>query len=143
RHWQDLRRRAGRDHRPRVAGGTPELLDHHDPTARVRHGHDLPLFGTALEFSRNGVFNRNDDAIFAEAPEGHRPGHMVSLPERPATPFILTERGGANLEHRYTLNCVQRRPTGLIRTAVTGGFSVSAGRRTVRTSLGVKRSQVQ
>ena len=55
----------------------------------------------------------------------------------------MTVRGGANLEHRYTLNCVQRRPTGLIRTAVTGGFSVSAGRRTVRTSLGVKGSQVQ
>jgi hypothetical protein len=30
------------------------------------NGHDLLLFGTALEFSRNWVFNLNDDAIFAE-----------------------------------------------------------------------------
>jgi hypothetical protein len=55
----------------------------------------------------------------------------------------LTNRGGANLEHRYTLDCVQRPPTGLICTAVTGGFPVSAGRAAVRTSLGVKGSQVQ
>jgi hypothetical protein len=37
----------------------------------IRHcefvnGHDLLLFGTALEFSRNWVANLNDDAIFAE-----------------------------------------------------------------------------
>jgi hypothetical protein len=48
----------------------------------------------------------------------------------------LTERGGANLEHRYALNCVQRRSTNLIRSAVTCGFSVSAGRGTLRTCLG-------
>jgi hypothetical protein len=46
----------------------------------------------------------------------------------------------ANLEHTYALNCVQWRPTGLICTAVTGGFSVTAGHATLRTSLGAKRS---
>jgi hypothetical protein len=30
------------------------------------NGHDLLLFGTTMEFSRNWVFNLNDDAIFAE-----------------------------------------------------------------------------
>jgi dodecin len=35
-----------------------------------------------------GVFNRNDDAIFAETPGDHRPGHTVPSPERPATPFL-------------------------------------------------------
>lgn len=55
----------------------------------------------------------------------------------------LTEQGGANLEHRYTLNYVQLRPMELNCTAVTGGFSVSAGSTILRTSLGVKGSQVQ
>ena len=45
----------------------------------------------------------------------------------------LTERGGANLEHRYGLNHVQRRPTDLKCTAATGGFSISARRATTRT----------
>jgi hypothetical protein len=30
------------------------------------NGHDLLLFGTAMEFSRNWIFNLNDDAMFAE-----------------------------------------------------------------------------
>jgi hypothetical protein len=55
----------------------------------------------------------------------------------------LTERGGANLEHRYTLNYAEQRPTELNCTAVTGGFSISAGHVPMRTSLGVKGSQVQ
>jgi hypothetical protein len=52
----------------------------------------------------------------------------------------LTERGGANLEHKYTPNYAEQRPTELNFTAVTGEFSISAGRAIVRTSLGVKRS---
>ena len=52
----------------------------------------------------------------------------------------LTEWGGANLEHRYALNYAEQRPTELSCTAVTGGFSISAGRAAMRTSLGVKRS---
>jgi len=55
----------------------------------------------------------------------------------------LTERGGANLEHRYALNYAEQRPTELNWTAVTGGFSISAGHGALRTSLGVKGSQVQ
>jgi hypothetical protein len=55
----------------------------------------------------------------------------------------LTERGGANLEHRYELNYAEQRPTELKCTAVTGGFSISAGHVPMRTSLGVKGSQVQ
>jgi hypothetical protein len=55
----------------------------------------------------------------------------------------LTERGGANLEHRYALNYAEQRPTELNYTAVTGGFSISAGHVPRRTSLGVKGSQVQ
>ena len=31
-----------------------------------RNGHDLLLFGTTPEFSRNWIFNLNDDALFAE-----------------------------------------------------------------------------
>ena len=55
----------------------------------------------------------------------------------------LTERGGANLEHRYVLNYAEQRPTELNCTAVTGEFSISAGHAAMRTSLGVKGSQVQ
>ena len=49
----------------------------------------------------------------------------------------LTEWGGANLEHRYALNYAEQRPTELNCTAVTGGFSISAGHGAMRTSLGV------
>ena len=55
----------------------------------------------------------------------------------------LTARGGANLEHRYALNYAKKLLTELNCTAMTGGFSISAGRARMRTSLGVKGSQVQ
>jgi len=55
----------------------------------------------------------------------------------------LTEWGGANLEHRYALNYAKKLLTELNCTAMTGGFSISAGRARMRTSLGVKGSQVQ
>jgi hypothetical protein len=51
----------------------------------------------------------------------------------------LTERAGANLEHRYGLSYVQRRPTGLICTAVTGRFTVLAGAVSITVSfMGVR-----
>ena len=55
----------------------------------------------------------------------------------------LTEWGGANLEHRYALNCAEQRPTELNFTAATCEFYISAAPAVVRTSLGVKGSQVQ
>ena len=55
----------------------------------------------------------------------------------------MTEWGGANLEHRYALNYAKKLLTELNCTAMTGGFSISAGRARMRTSLGVKGSQVQ
>ena len=50
---------------------------------------------------------------------------------------------GANLEHRYALNYAEQRPTELNFTAATCEFYISAGPAVVRTSLGVKGSQVQ
>jgi len=54
--------------------GTLRALLEGDPTitntvirqCEFVNGHDLLLFGTNMEFSRNWVFNLNDDAIFAE-----------------------------------------------------------------------------
>jgi hypothetical protein len=52
------------------------------------------------------------------------------------TATSLTERGGANLEHRYALKCVQRQLKGLTRTAVTCRSFICAGHGTLQASWG-------
>lgn len=51
--------------------GRPDCTDTTITHCEFVNGHDLALFGSDLEFSRNWVFNLNDDALFAE-PEGAR-----------------------------------------------------------------------
>jgi hypothetical protein len=49
--------------------GAPTCTQNRVSYCEFVNGHDLYMFGTELEFSRNWVSNLNDDAIFAETEE--------------------------------------------------------------------------